>query len=562
MSRQIIINSSFREVRASLLEDNNLQEIFFERDTYHKIAGNVYRGRVHDVLPGMQAAFIDIGIQKNAFIHINDLYPILSGEQKTKLKQKELNIKHVLQPGQWLLVQVVKEPIGTKGAKVTTKVSLPGRFFVYLPSEKKIGISRRISERDERDRLKNIANELHQGRGGLIIRTNALNKEKQELVEDYHYLYKTWQNIWNNYHRINKIKLLYKEEDLLKKLIRDYLDDRVDKIVIDDRNDYQRLLDLAANFAPELKNRISLYERRIPIFSAYNIEKEISSLLKRRVWLKSGGYIIIDKTEALVSIDVNTGKFTGRKNLQHTIVKTNKEAAVEIARQLRLRDIGGIIIIDFIDMKSKSDQNEVISMFDEELAKDRTRTSILGLTGLGLLEMTRKKVREGYGSLMQKDCPYCEGTGSVLSESTVAMQIIRKLNESTARENFSAVALELHPEVAAVLIGAGGEKLAELEDEFGLDIYISGNAELKHEDINMNKGTREEVAPPGALVKQDDVFQVKIEEEHASNPNAGIARMDGFIIIVNGAGHLVGEEIKIKIDDTHRTYATAHLETS
>lgn len=559
MSRQIIINSEFRERRAALLNNNSLEDLFFERDTYQKIAGNIYRGRVQDVLPGMQAAFVDIGIARNAFIHLNDLYPILSNEQKNKLSQKQLNIKHVLQPGQWLMVQVVKEPMGSKGAKVTCKISIPGRFFVYIPSDNKIGVSRRINDEDERERLKSIAKDLKNGREGLIIRTNAHSESFNKLKNDYNFLSGTWKRVRNDFFRKNDIDILYQEEDLLKNLIRDYLDENIDRVVVDDKKDYQRLKDLTSIFAPDLKNRIALYQRNIPILAAYNIEKEIESLLQRKVWLKSGGYIVIDQTEALVAIDVNTGKFTGKKNLQDTIVKTNKEAVAEIARQIKLRDIGGIIIIDFIDMKNNSDQQSVTDLLANQLKKDRTKTSILGFTQLGLLEMTRKKVREGFGSLMQKDCPCCGGTGKVLSESTVAMKVIRKIDEITTRDNYPAVSLELHPEVAAVLIGAGGEKLEELENKFGIDIFISGNTELNYEDMIIEKGTREELQPDFLDLEVGDRITVTIEDQHASNESSGIARIDGYIIIVNQAGNMVDNEVEIIIDDLHRTYARAHL---
>lgn len=559
MSRQIVINSEYRERRAALLNNNSLEDLFFERDTYHKIAGNVYRGRVQDVLPGMQAAFVDIGISRNAFIHLNDLYPILSNEQKKKLSQKDLNIKHVLQPGQWLMVQVVKEPMGSKGAKVTCKISIPGRFFVYIPSDNKIGISRRIDDDGERGRLKSIAQDLKNGKEGLIIRTNARDESYTKLQNDYNFLSGTWKRIRNDFFKKNNIDILYQEEDLLKNLIRDYLDENIDRVVVDDKKDYQRLIDLTSVFAPDLKNRIALYQRNIPILAAYNIEKEIESLLQRKVWLKSGGYLVIDQTEALVSIDINTGKFTGKKNLQDTIVKTNKEAVAEIARQIKLRDIGGIIIIDFIDMNNHSDQQSVTDLLANELEKDRTKTSILGFTQLGLLEMTRKKVREGFGTLMQKDCPVCGGTGKVLSESTVAMKVIRKIDEIISRKKYPAVSLEVHPEVAAVLIGAGGEKLQELEKKFEVDIFISGNAELKYEDIIIEKGSKEDLQPEILDLDAGDRISVKIEDQHASNESAGIARIDGYIIIVNGAGNMVDNEVEIIIDDLHRTYARAHL---
>jgi len=560
LSKQIIINSGIREKRAALIENNVVEDLFFERDTYQQIAGNIYRGKVKDVLPGMQAAFIDIGLDKNAFLHIGDLQLLLKEKQLKMYEENRLGIQHVLQPGQDLMTQVVKEPIGTKGAKVTCKVSLPGRYFVFLPYEKRIGISRRISEKIERERLRNLASELTGGEYGVIVRTNTYQKSKESIKNDYNYLVSVWQDILEQYNKSKAPALIYKEIELIQQIARDYLSREIDKVVIDDKGDFEKLKKLAKRIAPDIKNKIYMYRRNTPIFSTYGIEKELEKAVKRKVWLNSGGYVVFDSTEALVAIDVNTGKFTGNKNLQDTVFKTNVEAAKEIARQLRLRDIGGIIIIDFIDMTIKENQVEVLSVLEEELKKDRTRTTIMGLTRLGLVELTRKKVRERYSELIQKECPYCHGTGKVMSETTMALMVIRKITELSVEEEFEGILLELHPEVAAVLIGNRGEKLDELEEELGKEIYIRGNKELHIENINiLKKGSKSSLKRYVLPVKKEEKYKVIIEEKQINNHVDGIARIEGYIIIVINGGEYVGTEIEIEIIDVHRTFARGKI---
>lgn len=558
MTSQIIINSGIREKRAAILVDNSLEDMFFERDTYEQIAGNIYRGRVKDVLPGMQAAFVDIGIDKNAFVHISDLYPLLKDEQKKLWQDNKLGIQHVLQPGQEIMVQVIKESIGNKGPKATCKVTIPGRYFVLLPFEKRISISRKISDNKDRENLKQLTRELTGGEYGVIIRTNALGRGKEELRFDYEYLLHLWEEVEKKYNNRKAPALVHQNVGLIKQIVRDYLSTDIDKLVIDSRDDYEEIITLVERIAPHLRNKIYLYERETPIFSAYGIEKQLLKVLNRKVWLDSGGYIIFDKTEALVAIDVNTGKYTGKKDLQDTVFKTNLEAAKEIARQLRLRDIGGIIIIDFIDMAVKEHQEKVLKTLAEELARDKTKTALIGLTKLGLVEMTRKKVREGFGELIQKECPYCHGTGLVMSESTMALKVIREINDLLLKEDFSAILLELHPRVAAVLIGGGGEKLEELERELDLDIYISGNDELHIEDYRIvSKGSKKEMADLALPVREGEIYKLKVEEKQFNNPDDGIARIKGYIIIIKEGGHLVGEEINVKIVDVSRTFARA-----
>lgn len=558
MSRQIIINSGIREKRAAILVNNSLEDMFFEQDTYEQIANNIYQGRVKDVLPGMQAAFIDIGIEKNAFLHINDLYFRLNNKQLELWKENKLGIQHVLQPGQEIMVQVIKESIGQKGPKVTCKISIPGRYFVLLPLEKRIAISRKVVDAEQRNKLRKLAQGLTGGDYGVIIRTNALEQGREELKYDYQYLLDRWEDLQKRYKKNRAPVLIYRHIGLIEQVVRDYLSPEVDKVVIDSKEDYQEIKVMLDHFAPHLKGKIQLYQKEKPLFTTYGIEKQLLKVLDHKVWLGSGGYIVFDKTEALVAIDVNTGKYTGKKNLQETVFKTNVEAAREIARQLRLRNIGGIIVIDFIDMTLKAHQDQVLKIFNQELAKDKTKTALLGLTKLGLVEMTRKKVREGFGELIQKECPYCGGTGRVMSEGTMALKVIREINELSTKENFSAILLDLHPRVASVLIGSGGEKLKELEEELGLDIYISGNDELHIEEYRIiNKGTKEELSKLSLPVREDEEYQLLVEEQQYNNPEDGLARIKGYIILIKDGGNQVGEEVRIKIISVSRTFARA-----
>lgn len=560
MSKQIIINSGLREKRAGILVDNKLEDVLLETDTYDQIASNIYRGRVRDVLAGMQAAFVDIGAEKNAFLHISDIYPLLNKKQKDKWNKKQLSIKHVLQPGQEIMVQVAKEAIGSKGPKATCKISIPGRYFVLLPFENRIGVSRRIEDNNKRERLKSIARSFTGNKFGVIVRTNARDKKKSVLRNDYNYLTNIWKTVQHRYRNNRAPVLIYRHVELIKLIVRDYLSTDINKVVVDDRDVYEELLEKTKKIAPHLKNRVFYYKEDTPIFENYGIEKEMEKIFRRKVWLDSGGYIIIDSTEALVSIDVNTGKYIGEDNLQKTVFKTNMEAAREIARQLKLRDIGGIIIIDFIDMNKKEHQNQVLDTLKDELSKDRTKTGVLGLTQLGLVEMTRQKVRDDLGDLVQKDCPYCDGTGQVLSEKTMALEVIRKLEKMTVNEDFSAILLEMHPRVAAVLIGSGGDKLTELENKLQIEIYINGNKDLHIEDLNiLDKGSRKRLRKRSLPVNEGEKVKVKIEERHINNEDDGIARLKGYIIIVKGGGHLINERVEVEIREVSRTFARARL---
>jgi len=465
--KQIIVNSTDQEKRVALLEEGKLIELWIERPGKERLEGNIYKGKVVNILPGMQAAFVDIGLEKNAYLYIDDCLP---SRQKENSKERP-NIREVLTEGQELVVQLTKEPAGTKGARVTTQLSFPGRYIVYMPEDPYIGISRKIEDLQERKRLLEICEELLVDQEGLIVRTMGEGATSEELKNDFFFL----RSIWKKVHTIAKAsktqRLVHKDSDLVIKIVRDVFSPDIDELLIDHFEDYTKLVEQLGDVIPEFKKKIRLYSGRTSIFDTYNIESELEKILKRKVWLKNGGYLIIDRTEALTSIDVNTGKFTGSRELAETVFKTNMEAAKEIARQLRLRDLGGIIIIDFIDMFHQQHRNTVLDCLKEELKKDRTKTHILGFTQLGLLEMTRKKARQTLEDYLTKPCPYCEGTGKISSEETVCAKIEREIREYAKHPDIEAVLLEIHPHLETHL-------KREKTEAWGVQVYLRTNGNL------------------------------------------------------------------------------------
>jgi len=463
VSKKILINSGIREKRAAILVNDNLDNLFFERDTYERNEGSIYRGKVKDVLPGMQAAFVDIGSERNGFLHINDAYPLFNDKQRKKFSKRRLKINHVLNPGQEIMVQVTKEPIGEKGPKLTCRVSLPGRYYVFLPNENRINISRRIRDHGERGRLKNITKNLINGNTGVIIRTNAANKDKKLLKMDYNFLNSLWQRILSRYKRSRAPKLLHSDINLIHQIVRDHLGSDIDRVVIDDREDYKNLSEFAERLDPDINSRIFLYQRERPIFETYGIEQELDKLMRRKVWLKSGGHVVFDSTEALVAVDVNTGKYVGKKNLQDTVFKTNLEAAKEIARQLRLRDIGGIIIIDFIDMEDVEHQRQVLRVLEKALEKDHAKTKCTGVTELGLVQLTRKRTRESLEQTLCEACSTCAGRGTLKTPETVCYEIFREiLREERAYSAETYMVLASQP-VVDRLLDEESSSVADLE---------------------------------------------------------------------------------------------------
>lgn len=563
MTREIIVNVDSLETRAACLEDGILVELYIERNSSRRVAGNIYKGKVINVLPGMQAAFVDIGLERNAFLYVDDVIPTkeVHGSSEDDLEDiGPVSIKDVLSEGQEVLVQVTKEPIGTKGARVISYITIPGRYLVLMPTVTYIGISRRINEDRERERLKKLTTALRPKDMGLIVRTAAEGKNEKEIAQDIGFLSRVWRRINEKAKRAKAPVLVYEDHDLVYRIVRDMFTEDVDRFVIDSKAQYDAVLDLLEILDPHLKERVRLYRKNVNIFEYYGIENEIKKSLNRRVWLNCGGYLVVDETEALTSIDVNTGKYIGSTNLADTVLKTNLEAAKEIARQIRLRNLAGIIIVDFIDMESSEEQRKVIEEFEAAMRNDKSKTSVLGFTELGLLQITRKKVHEALSDVLEKDCPYCDGTGKVLSEETMSVKVEREIKRLARQSESEAILIMAHPSVAAMVIGAGGANLTRIERETGMYIYMKGCDSLHMEEIKVvTAGDREQVEEYALPVKEGQILEVQIEESHVSNHANGIARVEGYVIDVEEAASLIGQKTRVQIHKAFRTYAKGRL---
>ena len=494
MYKKIIINVADHETRVALVEDETIAELFIERKGSRDNTGNIYKGRVQRVLPGMQAAFVDIGLNQAAFIYVDDVirenfkeieehFTCEDGDEDNTVEEEAQtayhprteneNIEDLITEGQEVLVQVSKSPIGTKGARITSNISLPGRFLVLMPTSSHIGISRRIEEENERQRLKEIVADLSgNSEMGYIVRTAAEGVQSEKIAYEMGFLKNLWCNIQKKYQTAATPSLLHQELNLSLRAVRDLLIQEAEKLVIDSKKDYESVLAFLDTFNPALKDSVELYEGKEPIFDAYNLEGDISRALKRKVWLKSGGYIVIEHTEALVAIDVNTGRYVGKHNLEETILKTNLEAVKEIAYQIRLRDIGGIIIIDFIDMEKKSNQEKVFSALNEAFTKDRSKTHILPISEMGLIQMTRKRTRKPLTRLLCDPCPYCEGEGYIISTKTICYSIYREVLRYAADMTGTRLTLRVNPEVAEFLHGEENRLVPNLEKTIGKQIVI------------------------------------------------------------------------------------------
>jgi len=513
MRREIIINASPRETRIALLEDKHLVEVMVERPEAVRRVGDIYKGRVNAVLPGMQAAFVDLGLEKSAFLHASDLAPDEESDLDDLFEEEENGderkggggrggrreepaprIEEALKKGQEILVQITKEPIGTKGPRVTTQVSLPGRYLVYMPGHENIGVSRKIEDRGERARLKALIREIRPKDAGIIVRTVGAEQGKQEFQSDIKHLEQLWSKIEKHAQRAKAPIVLHQEMEFTTGLIRDIFTEDVDQLVIDSAEEHKNILKYMATYAPALRSRVKLYKGDAPIFDHFEIEPEIEKAMDRKVWLKKGGYITIDQTEALVAIDVNTGRFTGKKNQEETIHKTNMEAAVEIARQLRLRDLGGIIVLDFIDMEDENNRKQVVDTLRQHLKRDRSRTKAFAVSELGLVEMTRQRQRPSLANYFNADCPDCEGTGKVLSLSSAALKIERMLRRVGQRAKEKQLILRVHPDVAVYLVEQDADRLGRLEKQYRYRVEIRDDPSLRRNEIRLFRGrTYEEI---------------------------------------------------------------------
>jgi len=470
MNEEILINVTPRETRVAMVENGVLQEVFIERASRRGLVGNIYLGKVSRVLPGMQAAFIDIGMERTAFLHASDIMERsnINGDSGKSGKNGDV-IQKLVHQGQNLLVQVVKDPLGTKGARLTTHLSIAARFMVFMPGEEHIGISQKIADEDERRRLREAvargAEEL--GKGGYIVRTVAEGISEQEIRADMEFLHKIWEEIQQKAKTSKAGTMVHGDLSLVMRTMRDQVGMGVEKVRIDSRENYERVKKFASKFMPEMVDRIEYYPGERPIFDLYNIEDEIQKALSRKVQLKSGGYLIIDQTEALTTIDVNTGAFVGHRNLEETIFKTNLEATQAIARQLRLRNLGGIIILDFIDMTDPSHREQVMRALEKALERDKAKSHICEVSGLGLVEMTRKRTRESLEHILCEPCPCCEGRGSVRTAETVCYEVFRELLREARQFDAQQFLVLASQEVVDLMLDEESDSVAELEEFIG-----------------------------------------------------------------------------------------------
>jgi ribonuclease G len=493
MANDLVINVTPQETRVALLEERVLAELYIERTKDRGIVGNLYKGKVVKVLPGMQAVFVDIGLEKAAFLCVSDVYGGMEDYEEMGFQREEMPtyftpsspIEDLLSEGQEILVQVSKEPLGTKGTRVTSYITLPGRYLVYMPTVDHIGISRRIRDEKERKRLREIIQMIKPPSGGFIVRTASEGAESDEIRNDMEFLLRLWNNIQKKKENATTPSLIHNDLTMVLRVIRDLLSSQVNRIVIDSKEEYENIVSFINTYMPKQKYEITLYDKKEPIFDAYGIEMEIGKMLGRKVWLKSGGYIVIDMYEALVAIDVNTGRYVGKRNLDDTILKTNLEAAKEIAYQLRLRNIGGIIIIDFIDMEREGDREKVYQALEEAIKKDRQKTNIFKISELGLVEMTRKRTRENISRILSESCPYCEGGGLIKSKTTICYDIFREIERTSSELGGPNIMVEAHPEVADFLYEEERSGVEELERKLRKKIVIKGRPGFHQEQFNI-----------------------------------------------------------------------------
>lgn len=477
MSAELLINVTPSESRVALIENGILQEIHVERHTKRGIVGNIYRGKVSRVLPGMQAAFVDIGFEKAAFLHASDIviHNEVVGEVTTNDITKQ-DIRELVRDGQDIVVQVVKDPLGTKGARLTTDITIPSRYLVFMPSVTHVGVSQRIEDENERERLKNLVQAFCDEDGGFILRTAAEGVSEKELVQDAEFLRRLWAKIQSRLKR-KKSHVLYEDLTLARRVLRDFVGTEVDRVRIDSNLSFQELAQFTKEYVPELNKKLEYYQGDRPIFDLYDVENETQRALERRVNLKSGGYLIIDQTEAMTTIDINTGAFVGHRNLEETIFNTNIEATQAIARQLRLRNLGGMILIDFIDMVEPDHKRRVLHSLEVATSKDRAKSNIHGFTALGLIEMTRKRTRESLEHVLCGECPVCKGRGSIKTVETICFEVMREIVRVNRAYDADKFVVYAAPAVAEALLGEESHMLAELE------VFVSRQISVQAEPL-------------------------------------------------------------------------------
>jgi ribonuclease G len=538
MTKEMIVSSNDYETRVAILEDDEVAEVFIERESQRGVVGNIYKGRVSKVLPGMQSAFVDIGLERDGFLYVSDVVDTLgafeqleTGEdeeadapgepapvgalvsaaegeeaasrgpdsgpapaparERRRERPPDARIEQLLKEGQEIIVQVVKEPLGTKGARLTSHVSIPGRFLVFMPTVDHVGVSRKIEAREERARLRAIVRQFREAEGfsgGLIIRTAAAGRPEADILGDLRYFQDVWSEVRRRSETTRAPAALYREQSLVAKLLRDLLSEEFAAIRIDNPREYRRAVEFVGRIMPSLVPRVKLYAKNYPIFDEYGVQSEIDKALRSKVWLKSGGYIVINQTEALVAIDVNTGRYVGKKSagrLEDTIVKTNLEAVKEIVRQIRLRDLGGIIVLDFIDMEEKKNRQKVFQAVEQELRRDRAPSKAIQVSDFGLIIITRKRVKQSLERQLTDQCPYCSGTGTIKSGATICFEILTEMKKLAGDLHGQTVVLRVNPDIARVLREEEASVLRDVERTIGRRILLKPDPLLHHEQFDV-----------------------------------------------------------------------------
>jgi ribonuclease G len=539
-------------------------ELYLERRGNRSIVGNIYKGRVDNVLAGLEAAFVDIGLEKNGFLHVDEI--VLPGVEAPRRGRGSggsgRQITDMLKPGQEIVVQVVKDPLKSKGARLSMDLTIAGRYMVYAPYGEGVGVSRRLDD-GERDRLRKEAAKLDLRGGGAIIRTAAQGGKRADLERELLYLFKLNEVLQKRVAETPAPALVFQEADLSVRVVRDIFSASFERAIVDDAKQHHRLVSFFSRTAPELVDQVELWEEETPLFDAFGVEDVLESTLSRRVDLPSGGYLMIDYAEALTVIDVNSGSFIGRgkgARLEDTITKTNLEAADEVVRQLRLRDIGGIIVIDFIDMARARNRDAVLKTLRKALDEDRTKTFVVEISPLGLVEMTRQNVTDGVREIMTRPCPTCDGEGVIKSEETIAIEFERQMRDLAGELAAEAVLLQMNPRVSAEFTGNDARVLRQIEEETGKVFVFEGSEGLPLEHFSvLLEGSREEIIERAVPFRAGEEVYVDIVEPHMFSPGDAVAKIDGYIIQVVGGERLVGEKRLVSIEEAGRTSARATL---
>jgi ribonuclease G len=545
-------------------DEYKVAELYLERRGSRSIVGNIYKGRVDNVLAGLEAAFVDIGLEKNGFLHVDEI--VLPGVEAPRrgrgAGRDGRNITDMLKPGQEIVVQVVKDPLKTKGARLSMDLTIAGRYMVYAPYGEGIGVSRRLDDK-ERERLRKEAAKLDLKGAGAIIRTAAQGAKRADLERELVYLFKLGEVLQKRVAETQAPALVFQEADLSVRVVRDIFSADFERAVVDDPKQHHRLLSFFSRTAPELVEHVELWEEDTPLFEAYGVEEVLDSTLSRRVDLPSGGYLMIDYAEALTVIDVNSGSFIGRgkgARLEDTITKTNLEAADEVVRQLRLRDIGGIIVIDFIDMARARNRDAVLKLLRKALDEDRTKTFVVEISPLGLVEMTRQNVTDGVREIMTRPCPTCDGEGVIKSEETIAIEFERRMRDLAKETDAEAILLQMNPRVSAEFTGNEARALHAVEEETGKWFHFEGSEGLPLDHFRvLLEGDRDEVLERALPFREGEEVHVEIVEPHMYSPGDAVAKIDGYIISITGGTKYVGEKHLVRIDEVGRTAAVASL---